>query len=159
MTTIENNEEDIKKFYYDKTKVRVEMFMSKHIYKYMSSSFEINGVTYPSMKDLQDQIPIDSIFKTNPFYRLFHGDLQFENIIYNSDTQKFTYIDWRDSFGDSVSGGDVYYDLAKFYGGLLIPYNVMKDESKINVHEFGNKITYSYEVSENLVKFRHLIQK
>ena len=46
-------------------------------------------------------------------------------MIYDSKKDKFYYIDWRDSFGGSTNGGDLYYDLAKFYGGLLIPYNKM----------------------------------
>jgi len=158
-TPIDNNEDDIKKFYYDKTQTRIDMFMADNSHKFISSEFNINGITYPSMKSLLTQIPIDSIFKTNPFYRLFHGDLHFENTLYNPETQKFTYIDWRDSFGDCVSGGDIYYDLAKFYGGLLIPYNVMKDESKIHLQEDGNKIGYSYEISTNLLKFRPIYEE
>lgn len=158
MSLIDNNEEDLKKFYNDKTKDRVDMFMANKPPKYMSMEYEINGIKYPSMKTLQEQIPLDSIFKTNPFYRLFHGDLHFENILYNPNIERFAYIDWRDSFGDCIDGGDVYYDLAKFYGGLLIPYNLMKDESKINVTEVGSKITYSYEISENLVKFRTIYE-
>ena len=47
---------------------------------------------------------------------------------------------------------DVYYDLSKFYGGLLIPYNLMKDEDKIVFTEGQYSVTYSYPVSDNLLR-------
>ena len=34
----------------------------------------------------------------------------------SENEEKFFYIDWRDSFGDSIDSGDVYYDLSKMYG-------------------------------------------
>jgi hypothetical protein len=75
-------------------------------------------------------------------------------MIYNEKENKYYYIDWRESFGDSTDAGDVYYDLAKFYGGLCIPYNLMKDEDKINYNEGVYSINYNYPVSENINKFR-----
>ena len=97
--------------------------------------------------------------KTNPFYTLCHGDLHFENTLYTDATNDFVYIDWRDSFGGRVDGGDVYYDLAKFYGGLIIPYNMIKNEDKISLTEINNTITYHYELSENLCKFKPIYEK
>jgi thiamine kinase-like enzyme len=87
-------------------------------------------------------------------YTLFHGDLQFDNIIWNNLLCKFTYIDWRESFGDSTTGGDIYYDLAKLYGGTIIPYNIMKKHNAIELVEGSTEITYDYFISENLSKFR-----
>ena len=46
-----------------------------------------------------------SILYNNPFYVLFHGDLQFDNVLYDEKSNKFTYIDWRESFSDYVDGG------------------------------------------------------
>ena len=48
----------------------------------------------------------------------------------DTDQRARIYIDWRESFGGSTKGGDVYYDLAKLYGGCIIPYNLMKEESQ-----------------------------
>jgi thiamine kinase-like enzyme len=94
------------------------------------------------------------IFYDNPLYTLFHGDLQFDNILWNSSTNKFTYIDWRESFGGSTKGGDIYYDLAKLYGGTIIPYNMMKEENAIELVEGSTVVKYDYFVSEDLDEFR-----
>jgi len=87
-------------------------------------------------------------------YTLFHGDLQFDNIIYCPETEKFTYIDWRESFGGSTAAGDIYYDLAKLYGGCIIPYNLMKDENSIKLSEGSTVVEYSYKVTNSLQHFR-----
>jgi len=87
-------------------------------------------------------------------YTLFHGDLQFDNIIWHSFSGKFTYIDWRESFGGSTKGGDIYYDLAKLYGGTIIPYDMMKEYNAIELVEGSTEIVYNYFVSEDLGEFR-----
>jgi len=91
-------------------------------------------------------------------YSLFHGDLQFDNIIYNEEFNKYTYIDWRESFGGCTDGGDIYYDLAKLYGGSIIPYNIMKQEDYIEYAEGLTTINYSYCTSAKLDKFRKLYE-
>ena len=93
------------------------------------------------------------IFYDNPMYTLFHGDLQFDNILWDN-SNKFTYIDWRESFGGSTKGGDIYYDLAKLYGGTIIPYNMMKEENAIELVEGSTIVKYNYSVSEDLYEFR-----
>jgi thiamine kinase-like enzyme len=55
----------------------------------------------------------------------FHGDFQFDNII--STLNSFTLIDWRESFGNQSEWGDMYYDLAKLYGGLILNYGLIKE--------------------------------
>jgi choline kinase/mannose-6-phosphate isomerase-like protein (cupin superfamily) len=157
-SVIEGSEDAIQKFYVDKTMERYGLFTNKYGMDYMMTMFNINGVKYPSMSRLL-MMPISSILKTNPFYSLCHGDLHFENTLYSDTDNQFVYIDWRDSFGGRVDGGDVYYDLAKFYGGLLIPYNMMKDESMIKLTENGTSIEYSYEISEKLCTFRPMYEK
>jgi hypothetical protein len=157
-SVIEGSEDAIQKFYVDKTMERYGLFTNKYGMDYMMTMFNINGVKYPSMSRLL-MMPISSILKTNPFYSLCHGDLHFENTLYSDTDNQFVYIDWRDSFGGRVDGGDVYYDLAKFYGGLLIPYNMMKDEYMIKLTENGTSIEYSYEISEKLCTFRPMYEK
>ena len=92
-------------------------------------------------------------------YDLFHGDLQFDNIIYNEENQTFKYIDWRESFGGSIEGGDIYYDLAKLYGGCIIPYNLAKDDNYISYIEGIAVINYDYKVPSNLLKFKKKYEK
>jgi len=151
------NLEESENFYIGKTNKRLWSFISKFGINYFKSEHEINGIKRPSLEQLFDKMNFEKIL-SNPFYLKFHGDLQFDNIIYDETKNIFKYIDWRDSFGDSVTSGDVYYDLSKLYGGLLIPYNIMKDESKISFKEGSYSISYSYTLPDNLVKFRTLYE-
>ena len=51
----------------------------------------------------------------------------------------------RDSFGSSTDFGDVYYDLAKLYGGMLLPYNLMKNEKNISINCIYENIEFEYK--------------
>ena len=59
----------------------------------------------------------------------FHGDLQFDNIIFNQANNIFKLIDWRADFNNQLVCGDLYYDLAKLYGGCILPYNQIKNNN------------------------------
>ena len=142
-------------FYVDKTKSRMDKFISRFGKKYFTQSFTINGVKRPSFEKIMDKIDLTPLYD-NPLYSLFHGDLQFDNIVYNDEEDKFTYIDWRESFGGDTSGGDIYYDLAKMYGGTLIPYNLAKLPNFVSLNEGVSFIDYSYSKSDNLTKFVNL---
>jgi NDP-sugar pyrophosphorylase family protein/mannose-6-phosphate isomerase-like protein (cupin superfamily) len=148
---------DIKKFYVDKTNDRMLQFLEKFGNSYYTSEYNINGKETSSMKSFYEKLNFNNL-NDNPFYSSFHGDLQFDNIIYDEMEKNFKYIDWRDSFGDSTDAGDIYYDLAKLYGGILIPYNMMKNESKIDMKEGLYVINFSYEVSDSLMKFKSLYE-
>ena len=140
------------KFYGTKTRDRVEAFLDRFGPEYFNQKYTINGKEYKSMDSILTQYDTD-IFYDNPMYTLFHGDLQFDNILWDN-SNKFTYIDWRESFGGSTKGGDIYYDLAKLYGGTIIPYNMMKEENAIELVEGSTIVKYNYSVSEDLYEFR-----
>jgi choline kinase/thiamine kinase-like enzyme/mannose-6-phosphate isomerase-like protein (cupin superfamily) len=132
--------EHSKVFYIEKTNKRVQLFIEKYGEHYFNNAFSINGTTYSAMKDVYGTIDF-SILENNPLYSKFHGDLQFDNILY--DGKKFFYIDWREEYGGNTDVGDVYYDLAKMMGGLIISYNKMKDETNIVYLESTSEvITY-----------------
>ena len=147
----------IANFYGKKTNDRLSQFIRKYDDSYLYSAHNINGKTHQPMAFLLEKIKFEQ-FASNPFYPLFHGDLQFDNIIYNAKTDKFVYIDWRESFDGYTDGGDIYYDLAKLYGGCLIPYNLMKDANAIKYTEGMFTISYDYEISENLRTFRPMYE-
>ena len=153
-----NSLEHIHKFYKDKTYERLNKFISKNGDKYFKHPHNINGVEFPSYDSFFQKIDF-SKFNSNSFYKLFHGDLQFDNIIFNTKENKFTYIDWRESFGGHTESGDIYYDLAKLYGGCIIPYNTMKNENNIKFIEGEYSIMYSYETSKNLNLFKNEFEK
>lgn len=155
---INNDFNCLSEFYVIKTNLRMSMFMKKRSESFYTSGHNINGKDYESMESLLKKINIESLLD-NPFYSLFHGDLQFDNIVLSDKTNSFVYIDWRDSFGECTDGGDVYYDLAKLYGGLIIPYNLMKDENNIKFVEGLYSVSYEYDVNKNLTDFKKIYEK
>ncbi|MFZ2303677.1 MAG: hypothetical protein WAV98_02705 [Minisyncoccia bacterium] len=114
-------------FYCTKTKKRLQMFYSK-IGTTEESRF-INGMEIPTTDELLSKIDWDYI--TNGIPANFHGDLQFDNVLIpknpRSDKEKFLLIDWRHEFGGLTDFGDLYYDLAKLYGGMILSYPLIKD--------------------------------
>jgi len=150
------NPDLIKPFYVDKTRSRIDLFITKYGNSYFDNKFEINGKVYPSLKSILEKIIFN--FESNLFYNSFHGDLQFDNIIYNSTIEKFTYIDWRESFAGNTEGGDLYYDLSKLYGGCILPYNILKCEDSITVTEGVSAVEYSHNTSHQLTEFIKLYE-
>lgn len=139
---------DINTIYREKTNIRIESFLKKNGVLYAENSYNINGLEYNSLYNIFNNI--DFTILNDTFYnKNFHGDLQFDNIIYHDN--KFTYIDWRRQFGSSIDSGDIYYDLGKLYGGILMSYNLMKDESNIILKEGSKTIEYSYKKQKGLI--------
>ena len=146
------NVEELKSFYIDKTIQRKNKFLELFGQHYANQEYTINGVMYNSLNNILDTVNFD--YESFKMYDLFHGDLQFDNILFDPSSDKFTYIDWRDSFAGNTKGGDLYYDLAKLYGGCIIPYNKVKNETYITLTEGSSNISYSYVVSKNLTQFK-----
>ena len=113
-----------KKFYHDKTISRIDLFLNKNP-KYKSPKI-VNGKKILSLENILKKIPWDKLYDGKPAF--IHGDLQFQNILYNFKSEQFLFIDWRQDFAGHVEFGDLYYDLAKLYGGIIMNYdNVMRD--------------------------------
>lgn len=111
-----------KKFYYDKTLERLDKYYKK--YSYSDTETMINGQKIPKTEELLKQIPWDSIYEGIPSF--IHGDLQFDNVLYNHQTDSFVLLDWRQDFGGVVEYGDMYYDIAKMRGGIILNYDLIK---------------------------------
>ena len=148
----------IKPFYDDKTEKRKNLFLSKYGSSYYTTEYIINGKKYPSLRNIFSKIDFSTLDQ-NPFYKEFHGDLQFDNILYSYKSNTFTYIDWRESFAGSVNGGDLYYDLSKLYGGCILPYNLLKDDNHIEISEGMSVVNYSYDVLQPLSDFQNAYEK
>ncbi len=140
-----------KKFYYDKTMKRIEEFYNK---TQISDDFNIiNGIQVPPLKDLLGKIDWDYVCSSVPVK--FHGDLQFDNILVNMDEKshltKFILLDWRQDFGGLTNAGDLYYDLAKLYGGMIISYQLIKN-GDFSFDMSGSSIHYNYSVRNDLLE-------
>lgn len=129
-----------KKFYYEKTMERVEMFRAK--YTNWSEPCVVNGQEVDTIDAYLSKIDFTWLC-TETNWKFIHGDLHFDNTIYDSqitfvalsetnsttkrENPKFTAIDWRTDFGGALYG-DQYYDLAKMLGGLHLSYKDIKSE-------------------------------
>ena len=147
----------LKKFYIEKTQGRITMFLNKNGKEYFDSPHFINGNSYLSLKDILAKINYAPLLDSEG-YELFHGDLQFDNIIFNDEDGSYKFIDWRDSFADITKGGDIYYDLAKLYGGCVISYLLAKDESKLSYSEGSFNIKFEIPVTIALTKTANYLE-
>jgi NDP-sugar pyrophosphorylase family protein len=109
-------------FYHDKTLERLALYSQK--YPGPDLETKINGQIVPPTKDLLADIPWSRLKEGIPSF--MHGDLQFDNILYDLGTDSFKLLDWRQDFGGEVEFGDLYYDLAKLYGGITLNYDYIK---------------------------------
>ena len=150
--------ENISKFYFEKTNSRIKLFTKKNGVNYLEDSFSINGKICKPLNEYIQNLKFDN-FKKSKTYNLFHGDLQFDNIIYDLKNSKFSYIDWRDSFGGDTDGGDIYYDFAKLYGGLIFNYFDLKSSDIINFEKGDSIVNFKIEISNNLNTFRDIYEK
>jgi NDP-sugar pyrophosphorylase family protein len=135
----ENIKKLCKKFYHTKTLERIELFLDKYNHK-KDLKIKINGTLVPSIDILMSYVPWQKIYRGVP--SKIHGDLQFDNIIF--DKKDFFLIDWREDFGGNLNYGDLYYDLAKMYGGIEMNYDIIK-KGKFSYLEKKNGIFYRYD--------------
>jgi aminoglycoside phosphotransferase (APT) family kinase protein len=84
----------------------------------------VNGRRVPATSELLSQVPWERVSEGIACF--MHGDLQFDNILFDAQTNSFLLLDWRQDFGGHVEFGDLYYDLAKLYGGIFLNYDFIK---------------------------------
>lgn len=141
-------------FYKQKTMDRVEQYINQNANRSLQEEFtNVNGKNCGTVYECLDKVDWDSLCHTPT--HLFHGDLQFDNVVYNTNDH-FTMIDWRDDFGGSADYGDVYYDLAKLYGGILINYREMRNSNNVSISAWDNSVSLSLsDNSPGLVDLRN----
>jgi choline kinase/thiamine kinase-like enzyme len=141
--------EEVDLFYRNKTNSRVKSFISKFGQNYYTNAWTINGTMYPSMQEVLDKLSFTDLLN-NPMYEKFHGDLHFANLVKTTD-DNFIYIDWRTEFAGRTDLGDVYYDLAKLLGGIIIPYDEMKNDKQIQYRENSNSVNFKIPQGPDLL--------
>jgi choline kinase len=145
-------------FYHTKTKKRLAMFYEK---LGMEEEPEfINGVSTASVQELLDLIDWDYLSDGMPSN--FHGDLQFDNVlVYRNqpdNKNNFILLDWRHEFGNSTEVGDLYYDLAKLYGGMILSYPIIK-EGKFSCDISGQHAYYYFFIKSDLIEAKECYEK
>ncbi len=138
--------EACEEFYVNKTKKRIQKFYDKT--GITDTTTFINGISVPPLYELFKKINWLHVKDGTPSN--FHGDLQFDNILFIKDAvdkkNKFLLLDWRQDFAGLVSHGDMYYDLAKLYGGTLVSYKLIKEAM------------FSFDMSDNIVHYNYFIK-
>ena len=139
-------------FYRVKTENRLKIFL-----KNFASVEKIkisNNEKLPEIHDLMNRIDWKNLSDGKQVF--FHGDLQFDNIIFNF--KGFKLIDWRQDFAGNIYVGDLYYDLAKLYGGLLINYKLIKENIFNYERVSTNVLNYNIYTFNNLKEYINIIE-
>jgi NDP-sugar pyrophosphorylase family protein/mannose-6-phosphate isomerase-like protein (cupin superfamily) len=153
-------------FYKDKTYIRLNLIKSNFYFNELDNINKINNRNVLKIDKYLEQINWNDLTDIIPTTK-FHGDLQFDNILYcdNSDNNdNFMLIDWREDFGGNTQYGDLYYDLAKLYGGMILNYLKMKESKNYSHIVSGNSIIlkhYQDKILENILnnEFKLLVEK
>ncbi len=154
LTETENDfREACMKFYRDKTFERVALFYKNFNQKDGTES--INGLPMPKLEVLLNLIDWEWLAKGLP--ARFHGDLHFENILWDESKELFTFLDWRQDFGGNTSVGDIYYDFAKLLHGMIITHEfIAKDLYRITRE--NDRIIFDFHRKQILVECeRHFV--
>ncbi len=141
---------DCKLFYYNKTKDRLETYYNK--FKCKDFYQPINEKLTDTAENLISRIDFDRLSAGIPVQ--FHGDLQFENILF-SNNNKFILLDWRQDFSGILEYGDIYYDLAKLNGGIYVSYQKIKEGLFVYKKNFDS-ITISVDSNPFLKKSKKI---
>lgn len=121
------------KFYKSKTLERLSKFKSK--YPDWKENKTVNNIPVNTLDYYINSVDF-SMLASDIRWCFIHGDLQFDNLVFDEQTNKFTVIDWRTDFAGSLYG-DLYYDLAKMLGGLYLNYKAIKD-NRLEYKEYEN---------------------
>lgn len=145
-------------FYYQKTKDRLSMFHKKTARGHETKN--INDVFVPHIDDLLCLVDWRSLSQGTPAN--FHGDLQFDNILSvfgatDSSKDAFVLLDWRHDFGGLTAVGDLYYDLAKLYGGILLPYNLIK-KNMFSFEIGDSSVYYDFYTKHKLLEIKDIYE-
>ena len=129
-------------FYYNKTVKRLALLKKK----FNEEPNEVNGIKVQKIQNILKKIDWKSLSQGLPVF--MHGDLQLDNIIYDKKKNKFILLDWRQDFSGETSFGDIYYDLAKLKGGLIMNYDYIK-LNLLYYQSNKNKVTVDFARRSN----------
>lgn len=137
-------------FYFTRTQQRVGLFSDQlkqhHLQKYITApKLIINQKTYDNISLLYKRIArkIEAMYDEADFC-IMHGDLCFNNILFDIQNEIIRLIDARGSFGEKCIGiyGDIKYDLAKITHSGIGCYDYIV--SDLFFWEIKNK-SFNYE--------------
>lgn len=135
-------------FYQKKTYERVKLFLTK--YEVVDSAQFINLEFVPKVITMLNSLDWHYICD-NPCISMYHGDFHNENILI-TDSGEFKLLDWRQNFGkDNLHFGDIYYDFAKFYHGLIVSHGIVHN-NQFSISESKTEVFFDILRPNSLVK-------
>lgn len=134
-------------FYQTKTLERIELFYRNFSLK--DGIEPINSQSMPTLESLLNNLDWNWLADGVP--GRFHGDLHFENILWDTNEDHFTFLDWRQDFGGDLSTGDIYYDFAKLLHGLIISHELIAGDF-YKAEWDHDEITYDFHRKQILVE-------
>jgi choline kinase len=139
-------------FYRKKTVERLAAFARK--YPEHEFPVSLNGEPIAPLDALLERIRWDQLYEGVPAF--IHGDLQFDNILHNKRTGSFTLLDWRQDFAGEIAYGDLYYDLAKLLGGLMVNYDLVK-QGLFRVERSGSDLFIDFAVHSTCAIYARML--
>jgi UTP-glucose-1-phosphate uridylyltransferase len=141
-------------FYRDKTLKRLADYKKK--YAAEPEPDTVNGTPVPGVDELIARVPWETLGNGVPAF--MHGDLQFDNILFDSDTARFTLLDWRQDFAGKIAYGDLYYDLAKLRGGIILKYDLIK-RNLLEYSEIGPAAFFDFAQRYQSQKYLEILEQ
>lgn len=144
--------------YSTKTRSRILHYDKTVLSKFLTEGFTCNGILYPSISILVDEI--DRLLKLSGAFDLtefciIHGDFFFANMIIDPSSNIVRLIDPRGDFGGYGIYGDPMYDYAKLAHSVDGLYDfIVKDLFILDVED--NQISYSIKCDDNHIKIKNL---
>ena len=130
---------DAKDFYELKSNERLTKMLAQGLGN-LAGVKNINGLSVHRWEDHWQAFDFKAIVES-VFTSRIHGDLQFDNVIYDRELNRFCLIDWRPNFGAQEILGDIYYDFAKLLGGIRLNYSqIKKNNFEFNFTDTNNVI-------------------
>ena len=134
----ENISEQCMEFYKAKSLGRIQKYLER--YPSVDTVKWVDGVAVKHYTEYLSNIDWHYLANTS-VAAYTHGDLQFDNIIIQSNGD-FKLIDWRHEFAGLTHCGDLYYDLAKMLGGCITSYLLIK-EHRFDIEHDDDNVTLS----------------
>ena len=141
-------------FYQDKTQQRLHAYHRK--YPDFLPLGRVNGEKVPPLEDLLRQLDWSALCHGVAVF--MHGDLQFDNILHDEESGRFLLLDWRQDFGGEVAFGDIYYDLAKLMGGIILNYDYIK-RGLFTVERVGDDMLVDFACRYNCAAYLDILDR
>jgi len=136
-------------FYAEKTISRTSDYVKTR--GFPDSHYKINGIQVPPLHEYLPEA--FSYLQKDLRPSRFHGDFILDNIIKHDSS--FTFIDWRQDFGGSLSLGDIYYDFAKLNHSFVVNHEIV-NKGLFEVNRKSDEVTVGILRKDNLVEMQLL---